>query len=203
MFNILKVKRAFFYVSCFFLICSCSNQLTGKELHQWVVNPSNELIKSIESAEHQWDIQYEPLDYMIAKSFKQKIPSQIEYDSVRKRKEGLQYFKIKIQSKIHGNIFKNDPLYRTDDSQVLDYFLNDFEYDLLLVDGKDTLLPKLYHFERNYGALNYNNVLVAFNASDDKDDKKMLLQDRIFGLGLKDITIKKEHLEKIPKLKTK
>lgn len=183
------------------LFVTCQTDYTGKQLHDWVVESSNGLNQKVENEAFIWEVQYEPLDYMIAKESKGKELTKKEYEAIKERKEGLQYFKIKVQSKTTGNILNNIPAQQQENEWRLQYFLDEFDKDIILIENGDTLVSSLYHFERNYGALNHNNIIVAFKANKQVSDKKILFLDRVFGLGLQEITFKKEDLEKIPTLK--
>ncbi|MCT4581141.1 MAG: hypothetical protein N4A35_06960 [Flavobacteriales bacterium] len=197
----IKVSTTISLVVAFLGLSSCQQELSGKALHDKVTEPSNGLIKKVENEQFLWQIQYLPLEYMIAKEAKGKPLETATYLAIKKRKEGLQYYKIKLQSKYSGNILNNIPTQQQENEIRLQYFLNEFNQDLLLIDGQDTLMSSLYHFERNYGALDHNNILVAFPATANKNDKKLLFLDRVLGLGLQEITFRKEDLEKIAHLK--
>ncbi len=184
------------------MLSSCQKTYTGKQLHKWVSDETNGLIQRVENERFIWEVHYQPLEYMIAKEAKGKELTKNEYDKIKERKKGLQYFKIKVQSKQTGNILTNSPTMQEENEARLQYFLNEFDKDILLIDNNDTLVSSLYHFERNYGALNHNNVLIAFKNYSSKTDKKIVFLDRILGLGLQELTFRKEDIEKTPILKT-
>lgn len=185
------------------ILSSCQQSFTGKQLHMWVSDEANGLIQRVENENFIWEVHYQPLEYMIAKEAKGKELTKDEYNKIKERKKGLQYFKIKIQSKRTGNILTNSPTMQEVNDARLQYFLNEFDKDILLIDNNDTLVSSLYHFERNYNALNHNNVLIAFKNDSSKTDKKIMFLDRVLGLGLQELTFRKEDIEKTPILKTK
>lgn len=194
--------RIYTVILAIVMFSSCKQSYTGEQLHKWVSDEANGLVQRVENESFMWEVHYQPLEYMIAKEAKKQELTKELYKTIKERKKGLQYFKIKIQSKQTGNILTNIPSMQEDNELRLQYFLNEFDKDILLIDGKDTLISRLFHFERNYGALNHNNVLVAFEDNNHRTDKKIIFLDRVLGLGLQEIRFKKEDLEKIPTLKT-
>lgn len=187
----------------FMFIISCK-QYTGKEYHDWISAKENGLIKSIENNSFKIDIQYKPVDYLIASDFKNKELTQEEYKKEVEERSGLQYFTIKLQSKTGEAVLKTALVNDQEYSLRMSYYINGFEKDLILIDGADTLTSKLYHFERTYGIASFNNISVAFeNPNNNQEKKELLILDRALGFGLQKIEFKKRDLLNIPTLKIK
>ncbi|MCL4816895.1 MAG: hypothetical protein QY303_10325 [Vicingaceae bacterium] len=83
----------------------------------------------------------------------------------------------------------------------LNYFDQEAQIDMKLVDGSDTLSCLLYHFERNYGIAPFNNIVLSFPGRKNQQnshDKVFIFDDKVLGLGTVKIKIEKELVKKIP-----
>ena len=200
----MKVFKKIISLLFFTLLLSCSGDYTGQELQKWLSQKENGLIQSVENEKFKIEIQYKPTEYMVAIENKNTILTKEELETNKKDKEGLQHFNIKLISKTGEEMLKTDLAEGEDYQRRKKYYLNDFENDILLVDGQDTVAVVLYHFEISYGAVSFNNISIAFeNTHKEIKNKKIIILDRVLGFEKQEFNFSKEDLQKIPHLKTK
>lgn len=196
-------KNKLYYIVLIILL-SCSSNLGKKEYYEWISKPSNGLVKEFENNFFKLSVQYKPVEYMVATENKREKLTNEQFQEAIDLKNELQYFNIKIESKTGEEVLKTNIQSEEDYYLRTNYFLGDFENDLLLIEGKDTLSPVLYHFERTYGALPFNTISIAFkNISNNKYDKEFLLLDRALGFDLQQFFFLEKDINNIPGLKIK
>ena len=83
----------------------------------------------------------------------------------------------------------------------LDYFVTYANQDIFMVQGQDTLLPKLYHFERNYGLAPKNTLLLGFDQGEKEQDRTVYIDDQILGVGRVKFLFKNTDIKSTPTLK--
>jgi hypothetical protein len=78
--------------------------------------------------------------------------------------------------------------------------------DLKLLDGRDTLNCELFHFERVYNLAPYATFSLGFPLGKMEcngkqiNDKTLIYDDKMFGVGRINLTIKGKDIENIPHL---
>lgn len=156
---------------------------------------------------------YKPHDYLALLD--------LEKDSINKQAvlnkmeeyEGMQYFTYRITA---DN--KNEELLQVDLGTEeeyytrIEYFSFNMQKDIKLLDGKDTLDCALFHFERVYGLAPYASFVLGFPYTKKEElaqkkgkpylsnNKTITYNDRVFGSGIVNITIRKEDINNIPQL---
>lgn len=194
----MKTHTIIFFIVIGFFSC---NGGSLDSLEDWLSNDQNGMIQTIENESFVAALSFIPVEVLIAREYKNNLTEEI-YKRELSERNGMQYFNLKLSSKksnemLKSNVSSEDEYYRR-----LNYFLNEFENDIKLIDGKDTLNCKLYHFERNYGVTNFNMISLGFkNVNQNKDKKTMYILDRALGLGLQKFEFTKEQINKIPSLK--
>lgn len=196
------MKKTLYYFLTLFFLFSCGNN-TPRQIQEWITDKDNGLVQEVENENFKIEVQYKPQSYLVAFENKDKELSNEEYKEEIEKKEGLQYFNIKLISKTGKPVLKTALENKTEENLRLQYYIGAFEYDIYLADGNDTLPCALYHFERTYGALPFNNISVAFeNKNKDLNNKTLLIADRALGFEIEKFTFKKEDIKSVPKLKT-
>lgn len=84
----------------------------------------------------------------------------------------------------------------------LNYFLNEAQKDIYLLQGADTLKCRMYHFENTYGLQKKNTISLMFEEpSPDKGDIEFVFADRVLNVGTVIFTQEIKKLNNTPKLK--
>lgn len=193
------------FISVFILIsCEKNRNLELDEYVKHIENIDNGFCVEKEIDELNFKLIYKPIDYVLSYELRN---GSLSKDSVNVRKVGLkgyQYFTLQIRSKKDNEILKSGIQNENEYFERLEYFMSAAQDDLFLIDGLDTLPCLVYHFERNYGLAPTNNMLLAFEEkknSQQINDKKILFDEKVLGVGKILISIKANDLEKLPTLK--
>lgn len=184
-----------------FVACgSAPDQLGKSEYLQWVKNPDNGLVKTKSIGDYSLELQYRPHE-LIALTEDQSL-DQVKLNERCSQLSSSQYFNLKLKS--------NDPLVKVMDIGnrseqdyflKVDYFSNQIQHDLKLIDGQDTLNCMFSVFERTYDLAPHITFALAFeNAALSKGDKTLYFDGSKLGLGPVYLSITQEEIENIPNL---
>jgi hypothetical protein len=199
--------RAIFYVlfTCALVWYGCNwGALPPVNFVKWVENPKNGLKQSKEVNNVIFEIQYKPLDYIIANENRKPIIEETFYKERIQKLGDLFYLTLTLKS---GS--QDIMMYNLHDSQEyfkrVNYYSLDFQQDIKAVIGNDTLPCLMYQFENMYGVTPYVKMSIAFSGKHKTDfpktDPLILIDDRIFGGGLLRFVWKQSDLENIPSIK--
>lgn len=212
-------KKGLYYLFCFlttglFFISACNQKkISPEELIQWVDNPRHGLVVTKEFDEYKISAQFRPLIYEIAIESKDENLSKENLTHKIEELGDLQYFVLRIESIDKGSdILKKSGLTQEQYSQRLQYFTTFLQHDLTLIDGMDTIPCCLFHFERNYRVAPYSNFMIGFKKNlseydsikNEKEvrynDKILVVNDNVLGIGKVVLVIKKENINSIPQM---
>lgn len=187
------------------LFFSLDSAVIPSDYVQWVINPENDLRKIKKVADIKIDVQYKPIPFIITNELRTNTINKKVYKKRVEELEGAQYFTIKVSV---------DPEVATDITQYkvsnveehqnrLYYLSYQLQNDIKLIEGKDTLAPQLFHFERAYDLAPHRTFVMAFETK-----KKNVNQDKVFLIdspaletGPIKIKFKAEDLNNLPTLK--
>lgn len=186
------------------LFNSCKKEMQASDFVRYVNNPENGLHKIKQVDDLIVDLQYKPLEYIVSHEFR---TNNIEAQAFRQRAEklqGLQYYNLKLSIDEKG---LNPTTYNIQNDLELQnrlYYLSfGMKQDIRLIQGRDTLSPVLYHFERSYNLSKHRTFVLAFDEKDMEHelDKTFVLDSPDFGTGPVKIKIQKDDLQNTPSLK--
>ncbi|MGE3823811.1 MAG: hypothetical protein AB7G44_06270 [Bacteroidia bacterium] len=190
-----------------FYSCSAVNKVSPVDYVKWVEDENNGLKRTKEIGDYIFELQYQPLEYMALREVKDiNNVTSAEMDSVKNQLSGLDYYKLKIKSvndasnPLSTGLGSNDKYYYR-----LEYFANEVKNDLSLVNGNDTILCALHHFEYNHNIVPYHTILIGFenNAEQKIESRTFIYNDKILGTGAVKFIFDKNDLENIPGLSLK
>ncbi|MCH2229178.1 MAG: hypothetical protein MK105_02445 [Crocinitomicaceae bacterium] len=198
------MRRFLAFISLPFLAFACSNsELTASDLIPWVEDDENGLHKELQVSAYEFEAQYKPIDYIVAMEARTDEISELDYQSTKTELEGLEYFDLSIgglyenANALNANISSDEEYFSR-----LDYYLTYARNDIFLAQDSDTLMPVIYHFERNYGISSKNKILLGFETEPTNlNDMTLVMDDQVLGIGRVKFTFSKEDLNAIPKLK--
>ena len=177
--------------------------LEPEKLIQWVENNSSGLTVEKEINEYRFSTIYKPLDYIVAKDLKKNEITKEGLATNKAELEDLQYFTFRIGLKANeGDLLKHNLREANEYYARVEHFSFAMQNDIVLFEGQDTLRCVLYHFERTYGATPFLNFNLAFEKTLNNGDKTLIIDDQVLGIGRVKLTIPKENITRIPKLKT-
>lgn len=171
---------------------------------QWVNNPENGLLKKKIIPPLTVEVLYKPLAYIVANEERSNaIPKEV-YEQRVKELGSLQYYTLKL-----GIIDENldvtnyEVTNNAEQQERLNYLSFAMQKDIKLIDGKDTLPCKLFHFERSYDLSSARTFVLAFDQleTNQNQSKTLVLDLPYFKTGPIKLNYKTADLEAIPSLK--
>jgi hypothetical protein len=167
-----------------------SNTKTELELEQfatWVSDKENNLTKNKTISDINYQLAYLPKEYMAYTELKQeKNLTQERFEEVKKNYTGMTYFKFRIETKSgSGELLKYKLSSGQQYNERIDYMSFRMQEDIILVQGKDTLYPGMYHFERIYDIAPFATVMMAFDNKKFNPDGEftIVFNDHLFHKG--------------------
>lgn len=199
----------------FIVLISCSESSVLNEIDymNYIIDEDNGLNNSKEINELEFQLQYEPINYKILKKIKDRVFTNDQYKNELEKFEGSQYFLFKIRLKDkNADLLKYQSSGQIEYANRVQYFSYNIQDNFLLVEGSDSLKCKLFHFERNFGISPYATFLLGFDSNDElteseysfkenvKEDKTLVYNDVVFGVGPIKYNIKAKDINNIPEL---
>lgn len=168
----------------------------------WIRSENNGLLVKKELGDLTYSIQYKPLTYLALLEHGPEEITKTNITELAKSYEGLEYYTLQIKGPDHVNDLLSANLPSPNDyAQRLEYLSFDFQKDIFLARGKDTLRCQLFHFERNYGAMPKLDFMLGFEPdSKNNTDRTILLVDRTYAKQTITLNISQNAIEKIPNL---
>ena len=142
------MKKVVYIFSIGFLLLACKSKLSPKEYVKTIRSEEMGLVQSSGNENFNFSVQYKPLEY-IAVLEQRDNASEETVASRTKELKGLQYYNIKIQSLKGEDVLKSGIQEEKEYYNRLNYLSTFLKQDLYIIQGKDTLSPALYQFERN------------------------------------------------------
>ncbi|MFK8101603.1 MAG: hypothetical protein AB8G15_03730 [Saprospiraceae bacterium] len=182
---------------------SCGKtSLSPKQYVDYVTDSTHGLRVSKTVGDLVVELQYRPIPFVVANELRRNDISAATYQARLEALEGGQYYHLKLaikggQSDVTKYKVTDENAYQ----QRIHYLSFALKNDIHLVDGRDTLRAKLFHFERAYDIAKYRSFLLSFPATDNLADKVFIFESPIFETGPLKLRFKKEDLEDLPDLK--
>lgn len=204
----IRFKYSLLFIILLFFIVSCSKkELDPIKYIQWVENEQNGLSIDKEIGDLIFNVQYQPLDYVILRQNQKTSIDSESYKKIKGEVEGLLYFNFSIstikdqKSPLYYNISAAEEYqYR------VSYFSFEVSNDFKLVIANDSLPCVLHHFERTYNIIPKVTFVLAFekpeNFSEEslRNDFQFIYNDKIFDVGKIQIKLENKKIRRIPKL---
>ncbi len=177
-----------------------NRELTPVEYVQWVRDERNGLKISQQEDKYIYELQYQPIEYLvILQERSEEIKASTLKDEAEKRGD-LQYFTFKMSSTKGKGILSDKDLF-IENKDI--YLLSGLQQDIMLAEGKDTLNCVMFHFEASNNLVPYDQCVLAFEKSENPEsDITFLFRTQKYADGWIKIPIKRENINRIPKLKT-
>ena len=187
----------------FFASCAPSS-LSPEKYKSWVESESHGLKVKKDVGDFTFTFQFKPLPYI---ALIESRDLNVKETFIQKRTNemaGMQYFTLTITSKDRKEILASHAASESEYYDRLQYLVADAQNDISLIQGKDTLPCKLYHFERDYGISPNAKLLLGFESAkgdQEKENKVLLFDEKILGGGRIFMAINASDINKLPQLK--
>jgi hypothetical protein len=177
-----------------------NRELTPLEYVQWVRDERNGLRINKQVDSYIYELQYQPVEYLV---LLQERNDEIKASELKKETEergDLQYFTFKMSSTKGKGILSDKDLF-IENKDI--YLLSGLQRDFMLTEGQDTLECVMLHFEASNNLVPYDQCVLAFEKSGNPvSDITFLFRTEKYAEGWIKIPVKREDINKIPKLKT-
>ncbi len=202
-----RMKSIIIPVLIIVLLSSCrTTHFAGKEklspvdYVQWVETKENGLKVYLQDEPYMYELQYQPVEYLAVKqSGSLHITTATLKDGVQSR-EGLIYFTFKMWNKQGKGILSDKALEIENKSS---YLLSGLQNDMVLLAGTDSLHCEILLFESANNLIPYDQCVLAFEKpKTEKEDLVFLFRTDKYREGWVRMTVKREDIKKMPKLKT-
>lgn len=218
-------NRIFIFLILALSVCSCGHpdnadeetvgtnerpplQYTEKKLPvdqfvTWVADKDNKLIKDKTISDINYQLGYLPPEYLAYTELKGEEYGQEKFDAVKKHYLGMTYFKLRITVKNgNGEALKYELRSAQQYNDRISYLSFRMQKDIYLVQGKDTVYPDLYHFERVFDLAPYVDVMLAFENTKFKPENEFTINyaDGLFNKGNIKYVYKNNQLIDLPKI---
>ena len=152
------------------------------------------LVQTLGNENFNFSVQYKPLEYIAIMEQRNNASE----ETVARRTKELKGQSLKGEDVLKSGIQEEKEYYNR-----LNYLSTFLKQDLYIIQGKDTLSPALYQFERNYGLAPYAIAVVAFEEPDSthKYNKEFIIQDKVFTQQELRLKFNQEQIKKTPTLK--
>ncbi|MDR1729697.1 MAG: hypothetical protein LBR52_03450 [Prevotellaceae bacterium] len=177
-----------------------NKELTPAEYVQWVRDERNGLRVNRQEGAYTYEIQYQPVEYLVVLQERSEVIAASTLKEEAERRGDLLYFTFKMSSeKGKGILSDNDLVIENKDI----YLLSGLQQDIMLAEGQDTLECVMLHFESSNNLVPYDQCVLAFEKpGNPASDFTFLFRTEKYAGGWVKIPIKRESINRIPKLKT-
>lgn len=184
------------------LLCGCKQEhLSPKEFVRWVRDEANGLVVTKELEPYSFSLQYTPVEYSVLLEQGADHINKQEIATKKKERENMQYYTLRLRSADNREILSDAA--GSEQASRLEYFMGPAQDDIVLIEGRDTLMSSLYHFERSYGLDNGNAIVLGFEKTPGfaSTDKELIYNDRVLGTGPVHLTISHTAIQQIPPIR--
>lgn len=153
---------------------------------EWVANKENNLVKNKEISEMNYKLSFMPKEYLAHLELKNEVYTEEQFAESVKHYSEMTYFNFRIELVGgSGELLKYNLNSGQQYNDRINYMSFRMPKDIFLIQGKDSLSPDLFHFERIFEVAPYATVMIAFD--DEKfnpaEEFTIVYNDRLFNKG--------------------
>lgn len=168
------------------VLAHVNETLPAAEFEAWVANPANDLLKSKAINDLDFKLCYMPKEKLAINELKGEAYTEAQFRDACAHYKGMSYFDLRIGLiKGSGELLKYELASPQQYNDRIDYMSFRMQKNIFLVQGKDTLYPGLYHFERIFEVAPFATVMLAFDNQkfDPKEQFTIVYDDQLFHKG--------------------
>jgi hypothetical protein len=169
----------------------------------WAGNIDNELTKSKEFSEINYRLSFMPAQSLAYIELRGQEYTMEQFNAACKHYDGMSYFNLRIELPAgSGELLKHGLESPNQYNDRLNYMSFKMQNDIYLVQGQDTLLPGLFHYERIFEAGSYATVMLAFDDAkfNKEKDFTIVYDDHLFNKGYIKYTYYSKQLIDLPNI---
>jgi len=156
------------------------------EFNAWVLNTDNNLLKTKNVGEINYNLSFVPKEFMAFNELKGQEYNKEAFDVALSHYDGMSYFNFKIAiEEGQGELLKYKLSSAQQYNDRINYMSFKMQKDIFLIQGKDTISPGLFHFERIFEVAPFATVMVAFDNEkfDLQKEFTIVYSDKLFEKG--------------------
>jgi hypothetical protein len=180
-----------------------TKKMSVNEFISWCANENNKLSKVKTIADMAYKLSYLPTEAMAYLELRTEEYTAEKFQKTCKSYNQMTYFKFRIEALGgNGELLK----YNLQSPQQYDYRVKytsfDMQNDVYLVQGKDTLKPGLFQFERIFEAAPYGTAMFAFDNTlfNKNNEFTVVYNDKLFDKGFIKFNYKNKQLINLPNI---
>ena len=178
--------------------CNGLDAVSSEELHAYVLNPKNGLMKSLSDGDIRVDLVYRPKDLV--------VEQEADGDTGRREEaernlDSLDYFILQVSR--NGNEIENEHAGNPDKfSKIIGHLSSSIAADIYLLKERK-FYPESSILARGYGMSGATSVLLVFKTalSKQKDSFTIIFDDSFLGIGRKEFQFECDDIHDAPRLK--
>ncbi|MBL7884406.1 MAG: hypothetical protein JNL69_10090 [Bacteroidia bacterium] len=170
---------------------------------EFVANKENQLTKNKEISDINFQLAFMPKEYLAYLELKNENYSKEQFAKTASHYEGMSYFNLRLHLlKGQGELLKYNLSSGQQYEARIKYMSFEMQKDVFLVQGNDTLLPGMFHFERIFEVAPYATVMLAFdNAKFNQEEEfTIVYNDKLFNKGFIKYNYKNNQLIDLPNI---
>jgi hypothetical protein len=176
--------------------------LSPQEYMRWVESGKQGLYQEKTVDGIRYTLQYRPLDYVRLSEAENG-----DYEAALKTHadDRMQYYLLRVgRADGQGDVLVDGVQVDQAFHQKNAYLMFDFQQDLVLYQGGDTLHPKLYHYQNYQGLAPYVEMLIGFESpqTQTQQDRTFQLDDQVWEAGLLKFEFEGSVIQSTPKVET-
>ncbi|MBI3518109.1 MAG: hypothetical protein HY062_01960 [Bacteroidetes bacterium] len=178
-------------------------KVTVQEFVTWCADKNNKLNKSKDIADIRFDLSYRPAPCMAYLELRTETYDFPKFQEACNHYYDMSYFNFRLEViDGTGELLKYKLQSPAQYEERVKYTSFEMQKDIYLVQGNDTLLPGLFHFERIFEVAPYSTVMLAFdNKKFNKDSEfTIIYNDKLFEKGFVKFNYKNKQLINLPNI---
>lgn len=179
------------------------DNLTVQEFLSWCGDKNNKLYKSKDIADLRFSLSYLPASSMAFLELRTESYDFQKFKEACIHYSDMTYFNFRLEIiDGTGELLKYKLQSPAQYDGRVKYMSFEMQKDIYLVQGTDTLLPGLFHFERAFEVVPYSTVMVAFdNKKFNKSNEfTIIYNDKLFEKGFVKFNYKNKQLINLPNI---
>ena len=178
-------------------------KLTVQEFISWCSDKNNKLNKSKDIADIQFGLSYMPAESMAVLELRTEEYDYPKFIEACNHYADMTYFNFKIEViNGSGELLKYKLESPSQYEGRVKYISFEMQKDIYLVQGKDTLLPGLFQFERIFEVAPYSTVMFSFDNKkfNRNNEFTIVYNDKLFEKGFVKFNYKNKQLINVPNI---
>jgi hypothetical protein len=170
-----------------YVLENANKNIPLEEFVRWATDKEHKLVKDKKISEINYQLAFIPMQSMAYLELKNDSITKKKFEEAENHYKEMSYFKFRIELiGGSGELLKYNLESNQQYSERINYMSFKMQKDIFLVQGRDTLSPGLFEFERIFEIAPYATVMFAFDKKKFSPESEftIIYNDRLFKKGL-------------------